>query len=307
MKKRTRYIVCAAVLAAACILTALAPQLSASAAGTAPVAENLELTTYRNVSVGGKLSAVDPDGGALTFTITTDPVKGQVELSEGGQFVYTPGLNRRGRDYFGYRAADAEGNVSQEATVIIRIQKQKTAVTYADMAGSGDAYAAAALAEADVFTGSRIGGAWVFEPDRAVTRGEFLTMCMAVRGGDVLSGVLSTGFSDDGDIPAWQKPYVATALMDGAVSGYADRGEAVFSAAAPITCSEAAVLLDSLLELTQVSSVQRDEAVPAWAEQSVSDLSACGMLPDGVGCADALTRADAARMLVRAMDVLSVR
>ena len=36
--------------------------VSASAEGTAPVAENLELTTYRNVSVGGQFSAYDPDG-----------------------------------------------------------------------------------------------------------------------------------------------------------------------------------------------------------------------------------------------------
>ena len=50
-------------------LIALEPK--AEAAGSAPVAANLELTTYRGVSVGGQLAAYDPDGGELTFEITT--------------------------------------------------------------------------------------------------------------------------------------------------------------------------------------------------------------------------------------------
>ena len=93
----------------------------AFAQGTAPVAENLELKTYRGVSVGGTLTAYDPDGDVAAFEITTRPVKGTIELKEDGSFVYTPNEKKRGRDYFGYKAKDAEGNLSQEATVLIRI------------------------------------------------------------------------------------------------------------------------------------------------------------------------------------------
>ena len=38
----------------------------AFAEGASPVAENLELKTYRGVSVGGRLSAYDPDGDAVS-------------------------------------------------------------------------------------------------------------------------------------------------------------------------------------------------------------------------------------------------
>ena len=41
--------------------------LPASADGSAPIAENLELSTYRGVSVGGRLSATDPDGDPVSF------------------------------------------------------------------------------------------------------------------------------------------------------------------------------------------------------------------------------------------------
>ena len=122
MYTRKGLALCAVLLLAAVALTAFAPVIPARAEGNAPVAQNMELTTYRNVSVGGRLTAVDPDGDTLTFQITTEPTKGEIELTDDGRFVYTPDTNRRGRDYFGYKAMDASGNSSQEATVIIRIQ-----------------------------------------------------------------------------------------------------------------------------------------------------------------------------------------
>lgn len=88
-----------------------------------PVAESFELTTQMNTPHEGKLSACDEDGDRLFYEITTEPVKGSIVLSEDGSFIYTPRENKKGRDYFGYKAYDAEGNYSQEATVIIRIQK----------------------------------------------------------------------------------------------------------------------------------------------------------------------------------------
>lgn len=100
---------------------ALAP--CAEALGSAPEADSLELSTRRNTPVVGRLSARDPDGDIVCFEITTGPVKGDIELKDDGVIVYTPRRDKKGRDYFGYRAKDAAGNVSQEATAIIRIEK----------------------------------------------------------------------------------------------------------------------------------------------------------------------------------------
>ena len=95
----------------------------AGAAGSAPIAENLEISTRRNTPVEARLTARDADDDIVAFEITTDPIKGEIVLKEEDVIVYTPRPNRKGRDYFGYRAIDAEGNVSQEATAIIRIEK----------------------------------------------------------------------------------------------------------------------------------------------------------------------------------------
>ena len=109
--------------------------LTAAAADGAPIAENLEIMTYRGISVGGQLKAFDPEGEEVHFRITTEPRKGTLTLEENGEFVYTPAEGKRGRDYFGYCASDPKGNVSQEATVVITIRKAGKGAGYADTAG----------------------------------------------------------------------------------------------------------------------------------------------------------------------------
>ena len=69
-------------------------------ANGAPVAENLELCTYRGVSVSGRLMAVDPDGDVLAYTITTEPRMGRISMTVDGYFVYTPLEEKKGKDYF---------------------------------------------------------------------------------------------------------------------------------------------------------------------------------------------------------------
>ena len=95
----------------------------AEALGRAPTAENLEISVRRALLYTGILEAHDPDGDMAVFEISTKPRKGEIKVQEDGRFQYIPRPGKKGRDYFGYRAIDAEGNVSQEATAIIRIEQ----------------------------------------------------------------------------------------------------------------------------------------------------------------------------------------
>ena len=150
--------------------------LTAAAADGAPIAENLEIMTYRGISVGGQLKAFDPEGEEVHFRITTEPRKGTLTLEENGEFVYTPAEGKRGRDYFGYCASDPKGNVSQEATVVITIRKAGKGAGYADTAGLSCEYAACVLAEEGLFTGRCVCGQYLFEPEETVSCGEFLSL-----------------------------------------------------------------------------------------------------------------------------------
>lgn len=303
MKQKILAAVCALALCTALIPAGHAGQETAD---TAPVAQNLELTTFRNTSIGGTLSANAPDGSPLTFRITTDPVKGTVTLTDSGTFVYTPADGKRGRDYFGFRAADSSGNESQEATVIISIKKQKPDVTYSDMAGRPEEYAAVMLAEQGLYVGRQVGGQYLFDPDSAMPRDEFLAMCTRLTGTETLQGVLSTGFGDDAQIPAWAKTYVATALMNGNVCGYADGTSVIFAAQRGITAAEAAVMLGSFLSPSPAAALENSH-IPDWACAAVSSLTSCGIYPDGHDAAATLTRAEAAQMLLGAYELLQKR
>jgi len=284
---------------------------SAELQDTAPVAENMELETYRDVSVGGRLEAHDAEGGAITFELVTEPMKGTVELSSDGYFIYTPAEGKRGKDYFGFRAVDNAGNHSQEGTVIIKIMKQKSTVTYADMEGDGTEYAAIAMTEAGIFTGKAVGSVHMFEPDEAVSRGDFLSMCMDATDCKLLSGVSSTGFLDDDAIGDWLKPYVSTALLNGYVRGVSAEGGAEFLPDDIVTLRDACVMLNATLGVTDVVSaayiMDEDSENTQWV-QAAANLTACGIMPDRWETWDAaLTRSQAAEMLQRAINLLDAR
>lgn len=273
-----------------------------------PVAENLTLTTYRGVTVGGDFRAVDPDGDLLTFRLAAEPMKGSVAI-EGGTFRYTPADGKRGHDSFTYVAEDAAGGVSAEATVTVQIKKQSTKLCYADLSGSALEYAAVRLAEAGIFEGECVGGKSCFTPESELTRGEFLAMCASLTGMEPLSDVTRTGFSDDAGILGWQKPYVSAALLYGVVRGSAaENGDVLFRSSDAITRAEAAVMLNNFLSITDTASAAADAEVPEWAAQAVSNLEACDICPaSGFRSEQALTRGEAATLLSGALDVLEQR
>ena len=183
----------------------------AKAVDGAPVAENMEIKVYRGVAYEGEFRAVDNEGDEMTFAIAQEPKKGMVALTEDGLgFVYTPG-GKLGTDSFTYTAIDAYGNISLPATVSITIEKANSGVCYADMGGSRAHTAAVDLAEHGVFVGAKIGDSYFFEPERTLSRGEFVAMALAAM--DVSAeDVQMTGFCDDASIPTWAKGYAVSAL-----------------------------------------------------------------------------------------------
>lgn len=190
----------------------------AKAVDGASVAENMEIKAYRGVPYEGEFRAVDNEGDEVTFAIAQEPKKGMVALTEDGLgFVYTPG-GKLGTDSFTYTAIDAYGNTSLPATVSITIEKANSGVCYADMSGDRAHTAAVDLAEHGVFVGAKIGDSYFFEPERTLSRGEFVAMALAAM--DVSAeDVQMTGFCDDASIPTWAKGYAVSALNAGVVSG----------------------------------------------------------------------------------------
>ena len=282
----------------------------APAAEGAPIAKALELRTYRNIPYHAQFLAVDEEGDSLTYSVEKEPKRGTVTV-EGDTFTYTPTENRTGTDSFTYVATDARGTVSAPATVTITVEKTKSGVQYADMDGSAAAAAAQALAENGIFTGSRLGDQYFFEPDRTVSRGEFLAMTMETAGLDA-SPVTMTGFCDDEAIPTWEKAYAAAGLTDGVIEGTAAADGVAFRSGEPITYNEAAAILNRVLSVGDVDLTTwyaGREAVPSWAAQAVGNMEAVSVLAAGSfgssGLDRGVTREDAAEMLAAAGTLLA--
>ena len=280
-----------------------------------PVARNMELNTYKNVSVTGYFDAVDGEGDSLTFRMTSTPARGAVTMAEdgSGQFVYRPYENKTGKDTFTYVAVDEAGNTSSEATVFLRIVKGNAAVTYADLDGHPAHKSAVRLAEEGIYTGAEVAGVHLFEVERSVTRAEFLAMAMAVAGLEPLDGVTVTGFADDEIIPDWSRGCVSAAVMAGAVQGGRDEsGAAIFAPDEVVTAAQAAVMLDSLLGVTDVPlEVFALQTQSHWAGQAAANLASGGVIrPEGLmtdSLAQPLTLGDAAVMLDGALDLMARR
>ena len=240
---------------------------------TAPVAEDSALETYKNLPNTGKLKAFDPENQPLTFTVTRQPRRGTVTISEDGSFTYTPKKNKVGVDSFVFTAADPAGKVSREATVTITIVKPTDSAQYTDTVGLSCRFAAEWMKNTGIFVGETLDGNPCFQPEKEVTRGEFLTM---------LVRTLELPLEKEQDLGAWQedtpgwlRPYLASAVRSGLMAGLPE-GER-FDHETPITGAEAAVMIQNALALTADTEAAALEPVPDWAYPAMAALNAWGI------------------------------
>lgn len=298
-------LVLAALPAAAMALTTS----TADQTNSAPIAENLSLSTYKGIAITSRFAATDPDGDPVTFQIVNSPARGQVTVDETdtAAFWYTPYEGKKGKDSFTYVATDDKGNMSEPATVKIIIEKQASKVTYSDMTGEAAAFAATRLAEEEIYIGRQVGDLYCFDPGETFTREEFLALAMDVAGMEPLENTTLTGFYDDDDISVWAKGYVSAALIEGTVQGSLnEQGQAVFRGGAEISYAEAMVIIDRLLAIGDVEAAPT-MAAPVWAAQSAANMEAVAVIAPTAQLNSTLTRNDAAQMLSAMLDVMENR
>ena len=168
------------------------------------------------------------------------------------------------------------------------------------MSGRAEEYAALRLAETGVFTGEKLGERYCFYPERELSRGEFLSMCMLAAGEDAFPSVLSTGFGDDASIPAWMKGYVTTAVMCGVIDTAAENGN--FSAQETISGGDAAQILNAAMAYQDVSYIKLNAEMDEELAQACANLIAYGVVEKNFLPGEKMTRAEAAVLLAAALD-----
>ena len=86
----------------------------------APIAQELEIRTYRGIPYQTQFLAGDSEGDDMTYAVVEEPRKGTVTI-DGANFTYTPDDGVTGGDSFTYTATDSAGHLSQPATVTVSI------------------------------------------------------------------------------------------------------------------------------------------------------------------------------------------
>lgn len=274
-----------------------------TSANSAPQVQDQQLHTYRTSPISGALAATDPEGDEMSFFLLTEPDSGSVTLDASGGFTYTPG-KKAGRFSFTWLARDCYGNRSQSATVTVLVDKEEAAVTYSDLDSGAVSYAASRLAQEGIYVGPELDGRYCFYPDQALTRSEFLVLALRAAGIQPSGQESSTGFSDEAQISAWARPYVAAAREAGLLSGRPGTdGQSAFCPDAPITPAEAAVLLDRILPLTDVAvQVYTPAVAGSWSGQAVANLCSAGLLTQRLALQPTLSRGEAALLLCGVLD-----
>ena len=170
---------------------------------------------------------------------------------------------------------------------------------YTDTAGTDCRFEAEWMRNTGLFVGEQVGGASCFQPEKTVSRGEFMTMLIKTLGIDVDSDAAYTGFSDE--VPNWLKPYLAAALRSGITASWPN-GD-VFGSNAPITGAEAALLMQNALDLTVTTVAGKDDEsdIPTWAITAMN-----AMADNGIALTtDQLTRGEVARILYQVSKMAS--
>jgi len=102
-----------------------------------PVAESSMQITDQDTAAAGSLTASDPDGDPLTFSVVTQGILGTATITDAatGAYTYTPNAGVTGSDSFAFQVRDP-GGLTSTATVAVTI----VAVNRAPVAQSGVLY-----------------------------------------------------------------------------------------------------------------------------------------------------------------------
>ncbi len=267
------------------------------------------LKTQEGISVYGRLEGEDPEGDSLEFIIVTYPKRGMIDVIDTscGRYCYTPEDGYIGSDRFTYVVRDEYGNYSEPTSVSLRVNARMCEVDYYDMEGREEYNAALAMTAMGIMDGRVLGDGNYFEPDKTLSRAEFVSVAMRTVGIKADSTLSASFFDDDVEIPPALRGYVATAQRLGIVVGDFKDGQLLFSPNEEITKYEAAKIMCALLgaDGEGEESVFAEESVPVWARSAVGAMRSLGIFEaeSSANLSEAVTRADAAEYLYRLSEI----
>lgn len=259
------------------------------------------ITTQREISAYGKMSAEDPEGDRLEYMVVSFPQYGTLKVGEGGEYRYMPTVDYTGYDSFVYVARDEYGNYSTPCEVNLKVVDRMSEIVFCDMTDKEEYNAAVAMSAMGIMAGRLVGDDYYFDPETGVSREEFVAMAMKAHG--IRAGVGESYFDDNSEISPSLVGYISLAQRMGIIDGEYEGGRLTFSPKKEITVYEAADVISRMLGAAggEEDTVYHEAPhVPVWARGSVQAMVSMGILDKDVTLlGETMKRRDVADMLYR--------
>lgn len=258
-----------------------------------PVASDSKIETVENISCFAKLNISEPNGDPFNVKVITYPSNGYLKLSAKGEIVYTPVKDFHGNDKMVFAVTDAFGNESQTATLSITVEENQSGIYFADMENSQEHLYAHKMCQSDVMIYRYENGSYYFEPEKQVSKMEFLVMLMNVAELDTgITAVADSMVRDDTGLSSGLKGYLTAASEQGLLK----LNDGMFSPKEGITFDDAAFMVLNALKLPLAGSASTDTS---GNENALSAVVSSGIITlDGeINGQTVMTKADAAEML----------
>ena len=271
--------------------------------------DDIAVWTQCDITYCGNLAGSDPEGDGISFEVVKQPEKGVVNLNDkiGGGYTYTPCDGMTGKDTFTYVVRDEWGHYSDEATVIVTVDKAACELVFADMDGHWAHNAALVMASENAMNLRSDGDIIYFDADEMITREEFVVAVMKILGAGEIEPK-ATVFADNDEITESASGYISRAYSLDIIKGIEKDGKMYFEPTGTISRADAAVVLNKIIGIDEPDTypVFADgDSVPVYARGSLYALSANGIFHgNGEGFISpnsSLSRGEAAQILLNVL------
>ncbi len=263
-----------------------------------PVTENDKIESLAGVTVNDTLPLKNEIEN-VTFSIEDGASHGTVEIIDTltGQYCYTPDDAFYGTDTFTFYATSSSGERSNISKVTVKVHSNEKNFVYTDMENSEYHLAAAMLAKNDIMLGELKDGKRLFNPDKNVSRSDFLIMAMDTA--NIAPTEDAPTFADSESFAPYESKYIAAAEKLGIAVGIDTENGREFLPDQNITAEEASLIICRIGALEGYDFIEDDISVSVMADEHYDAL---GVLVSADMCASVdagsdITRADAAKML----------
>ena len=270
-------------------------------ANSPPIAVDSNVKTVSGISCESVLKINEPNGDDFTINVITYPTDGYIDVSADGKVIYTSKDGFSGNDRMIYTVTDRFGAVSEKATLEINVEKNENKLYFADMEENMLHLYAHRMCRDDVMVYRYEDGKYLFDPDKPVSKIEFLVMLMNVTGEDTdIVAVADSAIADDNGLSSGLKGYLSAASEKGLIklqNGY-------FSPKETITVADAAYMITASLDLPMIRS---EDAIAENSNNALSSILAASNAGffDKVEPSHTLTKAETAKLLCNVEDYMS--